>query len=576
VNEHLALFADSLVGQRNVHGNSSGQPAIFRVPVSNPFYVNPTGVPGPVSMQYNFLDDLGPMLAEIRLKDATVNSGLEYAFDSKWKITASVGYTAERTRLTIENQVNPNALNAALASTNPETAFNPFGDGSHTNPATLDSLRADSLFTSRSSLSSAGVLIGGPALKLPGGDLELYFGLDARKQSFRSVNQSTTTPVPTDVTTEAGRDIRSGFAEVRLPIFGPENRITGVESLSLSVAERYEHYSDFGQSLATRYGLSWAPIAGFTVRSSYSDSFRPPGLLDLDESRNSYTFTSLRDPQTGKASTVLLWGGKNRDLQEETARSWTAGIEFEPMRFPGVELAATYFSTNFTNRLNRPTFTVDLLSNPALSALVTRNPSPEYRAELCSRAPQAGSTLTDCLGTPIVAIADFRVRNDSIVHTRGVDVLARYGKDTKLGHFSFGLNGTYLMDFAEAKTADSPLENRVSTPTYPIDLKMRGSARWQRGSFDVSTYVNFMNSYRDTVSVPNRHVASWTTLDLHAAYSPIAPSQSWLGDTTLSLGVDNLLDADPPFLNNSVGIGYDQENGDLIGRMVSISVRKKW
>jgi outer membrane receptor protein involved in Fe transport len=100
--------------------------------------------------------------------------------------------------------------------------------------------------------------------------------------------------------------------------------------------------------------------------------------------------------------------------------------------------------------------------------------------------------------------------------------------------------------------------------------------RWQRSGFDISTSVNYANGYRDTVSVPQRHVDSWTTLDLHAAYALNAPKQAWLGDTTFAVGIENLFDEEPPFLNNSVGVGYDQENADLIGRMWSVTVRKRW
>src|SRR5262249_54465474 len=106
---------------------------------------------------------------------------------------------------------------------------------------------------------------------------------------------------------------------------------------------------------------------------------------------------------------------------------------------------------------------------------------------------------------------------------------------------------------------------------------MRGSARWQLAGFDVSASVNFLNRYRDVVSDPQRRVASWTTLDLHAGYTFGSIGTGWLSNTTLALGAENLLDKNPPFLNNSaVGIGYDQENGDLTGRVVSLSVRTKW
>ena len=111
--------------------------------------------------------------------------------------------------------------------------------------------------------------------------------------------------------------------------------------------------------------------------------------------------------------------------------------------------------------------------------------------------------------------------------------------------------------------------DRVSTQNYPIDLKLRAEARWAYRGFDVSAYGNFLNHYTYVGSVPARHVSSLTTFDVHAAYA--------LGATTFELGVDNLLDRDPPFLNNAAAaIEYDQENGDLIGRMVNFTVRTKW
>jgi iron complex outermembrane receptor protein len=422
------------------------------------------------------------------------------------------------------------------------------------------------------------MLVTGPLTKLPGGDLTLSFGGDARKQEFSATVLANTGLTPLDTRTDRDRSIQSGFAELQVPIVGPSNRFRGVEALSVSLAERYESYSDFGQSLAARFGLSWAPMRGVTVRSSYSESYRPPGLLDLDESRNAYTYANgvLTDPSTGRPTNVLIWSGKNRDLSEETARSWTAGLEFEPADHPDAAFAITYFSTEFTNRLGTPAFSTDLLSNPALAPLVTRNPSAEYRADVCSRAPQ-GSGTVGCLTAPVGAIVDLRFRNDAVVRTQGVDVLARYDLLSKAGRFSFALNGTYISDFDEARAANMPLVNEVSTQNHPLNLKMRGSVRWRFGAFDVSGFVNYYNHYEDDTVTPARHVSSWNTFDLHAAYTLQTVSPSWLSETTFVLGADNLFDKDPPFLNNSAAsLGYDQENGDLVGRMVNFTVRKKW
>jgi len=168
------------------------------------------------------------------------------------------------------------------------------------------------------------------------------------------------------------------------------------------------------------------------------------------------------------------------------------------------------------------------------------------------------------------------MRNDAIVQTQGIDMRARYEKATDIGRFAFTMNGTYILEFAESSTADLPLFDRVSTPNHPIDLTLHGSARWQRGGLALSAYVHYFDSYRDTVSTPQRRVHSWTTVDLYESFEPDVAVQSWLGNTSFTLGVQNLLDTDPPFLNNSIGIGYDQENGDLVGRMVRLSLRKKW
>lgn len=576
--DRLTLFGDLLLGQREVQATGTAAAGPIVVPVTNAFYAAPVALPSrvPLVMSYSFYDDLGPQFTDIRIMSGDFTGGLERRFGDDWKATATVGYATEHTRSIASNVVDAAALNTALASSDRSTAFNPFGDGSHTNPATLDSLRGFVRAVYDSKITSASVLAGGPLLSLPGGNIELSFGGDTRKQRFESTLQTDTSLVPSDSRVDRDRSIHSAFAELRVPIVGPSNRVTGVEALSVSVAERYEHYSDFGSARTPRFGLSWAPRAGVTLLGSYSASFHPPGLLDLDESNNVWAIQTLRDAQ-GQPANVLLWAGKNRDLQQETAHSWTAGVEFEPAQHPGAALAFTYFDTDFTDRLSRPAISADLLTNSTLSALVTRNPSAEYRADVCSRSPRSGSVGGSCLTTPITAIADLRTRNDAIVETRGIDMLARYEKASRLGRFSFSLNGTYILSFAEAKAVDLPLVERVSTQSYPIDLKMRGTVRWQRAGFDVSADANFMDHYKDEVSTPQRHVSSWTTIDLRAAYTFGSAAGGWLGDTTFALGADNLFDKDPPFLNNStVGIGYDQENGDLTGRTVNFTVRKKW
>jgi iron complex outermembrane receptor protein len=574
--DRLTFFGDALASQRNMRILGGGASGAFQVPSTNPFFVNPAGIQAPVVVSYNFTDDLGPLTVDARVKTLNVTGGMELEFDSEWKISGIAGFASERLRSSGDNLVNIPALAAALSDPNPETAFNPFGDGSHTNSETLNSIRASSFYKSTSGLGSLTLMASGPLATLAGGDAILTLGVDGREQSFEAFSQSTQSALTTS-SSNLDRSIRAAFAELKIPLVGLQNRRRGVESFEISLAERYEDYSDFGSTATPRFGISWGVIPSLTMRASYSESFRPPGLADLDEGTNAFGFIMLRDPGAAAgATTVLLWDGNNRDLQEETAHSWTAGFDFRPMSHPGTAIAVTYFNTSFSNRLADPTPVQDLLTNPIYAPLITRTPSADLIDEVCSRAPQ-GASLLPCRATPVGAVADLRFRNDSRLETKGLDIIARHERSTGLGRLSFGLNGTYILDFSEAKSGSLPLQNLVNTPNYPINLRLRSSVRLDHGGFSFSGYVNYANSYTDTASTPRRHISSWTTVDLHTSYNIEQSAFSGLDGTTFSLGVENLLDEYSPFLNNSiVGLGYDQENGDLLGRMVSFNVRKKW
>jgi len=568
--DSVDLFADALFTRRNNHGNSSGYASPLMVPTSNAFF--PEGFTTTLPMQYSFLQDLGPMLSTGRVTSNHLSGGLDWKLGNSWSITTAATYASERVRVDLENQVNQSALARALADSDPATAFNPFSDGSNTNIATLEGLRANALSNTRSDVMSGGVTGAGPMFSIFGNDMTLTLGADWRRQEFRADTFSSAANPNTSQHSAGDRTVTSYFAELQVPLVGHENSMRGIHSLDLSFAERLERYDDFGKTLAPRLGLAWVPVNGLTLRSTYSESFRPPGLLSLDESTNAYAYYPTFDPKTGQNQLVLLWAGNNRDLREENAHSWTAGIELESPEHRGNAIAFTYFNTAFVDRMSSSEITTDLLSNESLSDLVTRDPSEAFREEVCSRAPKAGS-VAPCLSLPVVAIVDLRNRNDASVKTSGLDLLARYERDSALGRLSFNVNGTYILRFAGSTASYLPLVNRVSTPSNPVNLRMRSSARWEYGPFSLSAYGNYQNDYTDKSTAERRHIASWTTFDLHASYQL---NQALLDGTTLSLGVDNLFDRSPPFVNNVVGIGYDQENGDLIGRVVSLSIRKKW
>ena len=49
--------------------------------------------------------------------------------------------------------------------------------------------------------------------------------------------------------------VRAGFGEVRVPVFGANNRRAGLERLELSLAARFEDYADVGQTTSPKVGI---------------------------------------------------------------------------------------------------------------------------------------------------------------------------------------------------------------------------------------------------------------------------------------------------------------------------------
>jgi iron complex outermembrane recepter protein len=109
----------------------------------------------------------------------------------------------------------------------------------------------------------------------------------------------------------------------------------------------------------------------------------------------------------------------------------------------------------------------------------------------------------------------------------------------------------------------------------PVNTRLRATVAWERRGFEIATASSFTNGYRDTDSQPNRNIASYTTADLKFSYRFSESQAGRLSDSAFAINVGNVLNRATPLVNNPLGIGYDPSNGDLVGRLWSLSVRKK-
>jgi outer membrane receptor protein involved in Fe transport len=582
ITDRIELSGDALFTRRKMSIAETGAPLISTVTPVNPYYFSPTGGTDPVTVLSGTQAYFGTPDTALDLDTGNVSVGVSVRLTGSWSLSGRVGYTFENEDSVTRGLADPAALDAALNDSDPATAFDPYGDASVNNPATLAMIARTGLYSSWSNIRIATLSAAGSLFRAPGGHATLAVGAEYRGQRFDTesltVGVANPVPAPDSIPTrlDLRRDIGAGFAELRVPLVGNDNARRWLHKLELSAGLRSERYSDVGQATVPKAAFLWSPTGSLSLRGTWTKSFRPPALPELTTNASTSGVLTLPDASSPSGvTTALLASGNNPNLQDERARTWTLGAVVAPASVPGFSVALTYFNTFYSNRIEAVALEPTVLNQPELAWLVNRNFTATQRAELCQQTLFEGLP-GDCLDAPIAAIVDARLQNMEYLQTQGIDLIGKYGFSDSMGRFDLDFNGTYLLDYSEQKTPGSPVVQLLSTQNNPINLRFRGSLSWQRSGLGASFYVNFANHYRDTLSVPNRDVGSFTTFDVQARYLIDPNSPGFLGNTEFAITALNLLDSSPPFLNNPVGVGYDQENADLTGRILSVSVRKRW
>ena len=564
---------DGIFSARQTTTQDSGLGEKLIVPASNTFYFNPSGGTGPVAVDYNFYKDLGPQRSF-----ATVYVG-EAAADFHRKVGETSTLTISLNEaLDIERQSNsgrpdPNRLTSWLASGDPSRAFNAFRDGSFTDSKTLAAIQAHPWFDSRSQLSSLGLKFQGELLTLPGGPLREAVGLELRDQMLYTHWSQDSGDPPTS--NWYGRWLIAGFAAVDAPVFGGDHQYIGLRGLNLSLAARLEHNNDFGQTFAPLGQLTWSPIAPFHIKASWGLSFRAPALVDLDPSSNTSVIIPLADPVTrASAGQFLVASGNNASLSEERARTRTLGGGFAVALADNSTLAweITYFDVQYTGRITSQPYSPNLLIDPAYSSAVVRAPSAALREQICTTGQFFG-TLAECETAEIAGIVDLRLHNTDRLFTQGVDLHNRL----TWGRFAWELYGTYVLEYAERQAPGSATMSLVNTVGNPINLRLLNACRWESRTMDLSVLLHYQNRYRNSLTTPVSPVASWTTVDLKAAYRPPTSHTSAFRNIEIGIGAQNVLNRNPPYVANlTTQSGWDLTNAVAFGRVIGLSLSKRW
>ncbi len=580
LSDALELFARARYAQRNTQLNGLPDQQVLVVPPSNAFDVNPyPGVPYTL-VAYSFLRDFGPTRFSSRSRVYMGTLGGTLRLHGGWQITLNES-DGQQSLLDNEYDVpDPMLLGEALASASPATAFNPFGDGSYTSPAVLAAINRDFRLHSSGGIEATELVADGSLLRLPAGEAKLAVGMEHRFETLDHDVPDPTDPQERTIVQRYSRHVLSLFSQLAVPLWGDPHRPRATPRLMLNLAGRYEHYSDFGSTFNPTARLEWTANQWLKLRGSWGRSFRAPKLDDLyDTSQNLAVLVVLPDPKspTGR-SLVLGEQGSNPNLRQETARTWTAGVDLAPWR--GSRLSLTYYSIDYFNRIEQPAIDdpLGILEHESeWSSVITRNPAQGAIASICDSPVFIGS-VSECLASHPAAIVDLRLANLSSTRTSGLDLDAHEHLGDRWGQFDFGLQGNYVFRFLQSVAPNTPAVSILDTVGNPLSLRLRGTVGWscaQGRGWALHLAVNYTGAYRNPDSTRNPPVpivSAWTTVDVQARYRMAGVRRS--GRTDLSLNAVNALNRSPPFVDSQ--FGYDVPNVQALGRVLSLDLTERW
>jgi iron complex outermembrane receptor protein len=563
IGESLRVFGEGFYSRRNgvIASNTTTFTATVRN--TNPFFVSPVAGATSVTVPYSLVPELGSDLYPYRSYSWSGSGGVEAKLFSDWSAT---GYYSHGESYDISDRrtgVNAAALAAALADTNPATALNVFGGPN--NPATLAKIH-DNYFQviGRSKLDVGNVQLSGTIVELPGGKMKLAVGGEYRREYTFTDLVSGTSAAQIHTADSGSRNVKAVFGELYVPIFGGGNAMPGLQELSLSLAGRYEDYSDFGSTSNPKVGVTWRPVRGLTVRGSYGTSFRAPTFTEVSTIAGGAGLYFDTLPGANGNQTGIGIAGGNPNLKPETATTWSGGIEYKPVFVPGLTLSGTYFNIDYKNQIQALRGTSGILTNPLYTSFVTLNPTAAQVTALIN----SGLPINQAINASAVTfIVDGRRQNLGQSKVSGVDFGLNY--TTMIGELKLdgGVQGTYYTRYKFQAVPGAALTSVIGTINFPQRFRVQADLGATYGKLHGRVTLNHLSGYDNTGITPVQKVRDYDTVD--ASISVVITRQ-----LSLSLDVRNMLNENPPFVDQTRG--YDPQSTNPVPRLVSVTAGIKF
>jgi len=557
----------------------------FTVASSSPFY-RPV-MPGDTSNQGVFFN-LAPITGNSTdqtntLETYGITPSVKVDLHGDWQLNAFANYGKSEAEFRSDS-LNVAPINTAIAA----GTFNPYEPTATINTETLKAARDWVNYSwGENEMYNARVVVDGPVFSLPGGDVRIALGGEYLHEKFSLVSRRGVTAAGISSLPVAGAKRRSEsfFGEVNIPIIGEDNRGI-VHSLSLTVAGRYDDYSDFGETSNPQYSITFEPVKWMKLRAKYGESFQAPSLNDIAgatvSSANFLPFVPdfFADPDVPAlpGQSMIFFGGTIEPLSPQTAKTYSYGIDMDVPFVEDLSLGATYYNIEFKGLVDSaPLGTGNLFYDNFQGQYRIYPQGLEAMQEYLNFVR---STVDNPQGLPtsaenIYVIIDQRRQNLAGVSTDGIDFYLRYQRDTDVGRIFFNFNGNYILNF-ERQLSDTAPFVEIKTGKEVARLRATTTLGIEVGNLLGQVTWNYTEGHPvdDIVygqGLVQSSVDAFNVYNLFFKYE-VPGRSSMLEDLSLTLNVDNLFDEDPPLFRGAQGVA----NGSTLGRVVRFGVSKRF
>ena len=400
--------------------------------------------------------------------------------------------------------------------------------------------------------------------------LKVVVGYEWREENFERLSDTVFEegqllgqggPTPSLV---GGYNVTEFFGEANVPL---------LDSLALDLAYRYSDYSTVGGQDTYRLGLDWQPVDLARFRVGFNRAVRAPNVSELYTVQNLGLWAGV-DPcggiiATGESPeysaaqcantgvTAAQYGnislspadqynqitGGNPDLQAEEADTITLGVVLTPT--DDLSISVDYWSIEIEE-------TITGIGAENIVRQCAEN------GLFCDSIVRSGSGSLWQGETGYVLNAGLNGGKDT---WEGVDVAGTWTKDALGGTFDVRLVGTYMLtketEIPAAETYDctgiissrcyaSPEWRHTVTASYDSNSFWAVTARWRYfGGIDYDGgLTNGKSDGVDTI-VQGEVDSGESYLDLNATFRV-------LGNTEILVGINNVLDEEPPLVGGSL------------------------